>query len=50
MTLTGDLRIHSIRRKIDLTGPSDHTAIYEDPLKKLLIQQRRERPCELFPG
>jgi hypothetical protein len=48
MTLPSDLRIHSIRRKINATRPRDRAAINEDPSKKPLIQQRRERTCQLF--
>jgi hypothetical protein len=46
--LVGDLSVHCIRGEIDLAGPSDRAVIDEDLLKKLRVQQGRERTGQLF--
>jgi hypothetical protein len=42
LALPGDLGIHGVRRQVNLTRPSYHAIIDEDPLEKLLVSQGRK--------
>ena len=44
--LTGDVRVHRVRRKIDVSGPRDCTMVDEHLLEETRISQRRKNTSQ----
>src|SRR5258708_40126367 len=47
-SLSGKIRIHSVRSQIDLAGPCYRAIVNEDPVEKMRVPQRSECASQFF--